>query len=221
MLLVPAPSIGVFLAMNFGPTAGTALGSAAYALAKVWLFVFPAAWWLWVERGAISLSPAKRGGFGVAIALGAVISAIILGVEALFGDKLVDVASVRAQAAANGLDSLPKFVGLAIYLAFINSVLEEYVWRWFVFRQCEKLLGAGRQWIAVALSALLFTVHHTIALKVQLDWPATLLASLGVFIGGAAWSWCYLKYRSIWPGYASHLIVDVAILYLAWTYIFS
>ena len=86
--------------------------------------------------------------------------------------------------------------------------------------KCEKLAG-GKKWLAVGASAAFFTVHHTFALAAQFNWTVTMLASLGVFIGGAAWSWCYLKYRSVWPGYVSHLIVDAAILYLAWKYIFA
>ena len=38
-----------------------------------------------------------------------------------------------------------------------------------------------------------------------------LLATLGVAIGGAWWSWLYLRYESVWPGYLSHVIVDLAI----------
>ena len=221
LLLVPAPSIGVYLAMVCEPTQGTFLGKAAYALAKVWLVAFPVYWLLFVQRGNLSLSPARRGGFGVAITLGIAISALILGTEALFGAKLVDPQIIRDQAAKNDLDSVPMFIALALYLALVNSLIEEFVWRWFVFRRCEKLLGRTSAALAVIVSALLFTVHHTIALKVQLDWPVTYLCSFGIFTGGAAWSWLYLKYRSIWPGYVSHLIVDVAILYLAWRYIFG
>lgn len=221
LLLVPAPSIGASLALLYEPTAGTTFGKLMYGLSKLWIVALPALWLLFVERSKVSLSPAKKGGFGVAIALGIVISLVILGTYALLGDSLVDTEMIRAKAAQNGLDSKWKFLGLAAYLALVNSVLEEYVWRWFVFRQCEKLLPAKLWWLAVVISAMLFTAHHVIALKSYVNWPATILASTGVFIGGAVWSWCYLKYRSVWPGYVSHLIVDAAILYLAWQFIFG
>ena len=73
---------------------------------------------------------------------------------------------------------------------------------------------------AVVLSALLFTVHHVIALRAQFGWNVTLLASAGICVGGAAWSWCYLKYRSIWPGYVSHLVVDATVFVIGWKLIF-
>jgi uncharacterized protein len=37
------------------------------------------------------------------------------------------------------------------------------------------------------------------------------LGSLGVFAGGAVWSHLYLRTRSIWPGYLSHALADVAV----------
>ena len=84
----------------------------------------------------------------------------------------------------------------------------------------EALLPAGRGGFAVVLSSIFFTLHHVIALRAQLDVLPTILASLGVFVGGIAWSWCYLRYRSVWPGYLSHLIVDVTLLWIGWQMIF-
>ena len=75
--------------------------------------------------------------------------------------------------------------------------------------------------LAVLASAACFTVHHVTALQAQFDWKVTLLASLGVFIGGAIWSWMYGRYRSVWPGYLSHAIVDVAIYVIGWGIIFG
>jgi membrane protease YdiL (CAAX protease family) len=42
-----------------------------------------------------------------------------------------------------------------------------------------------------------------------------------VFTGGAIWSWLYVRYRSIWPGYLSHAIVDVAVFAVGWWIIFG
>ena len=66
-----------------------------------------------------------------------------------------------------------------------------------------------------------FTAHHVIVLVAQFDWPIALLGSLGVFIGGATWSWLYLRYRSIWPGYVSHAIADAAIFIIGYRLIFG
>lgn len=218
LLLVPAPSLGVALSMMIDGTQGTTLGKAAYFLSKVWILALPIVWTLWVDRQRLSLSPARKGGFGVASGLGLVIAVSIAGGFWLFGDRIIDATVVRNAAIANGIGSLPIYLAFVAYLTFVNSLLEEFVWRWFVFRKCETLVGGGA---AVICSALFFTIHHVFALKAQMDWTPTLLGSAGVFIGGAVWSWCYLRFRSVWPGYVSHLIVDAAVFVVGWYLIFE
>ena len=215
-LLVPVPTIGVVSAMFDLLPAG--LGQAIYAASKLWLFGLPVAWLLFVERKRISLSPMRQGGLGVGVGLGLLIAVVIGAVWWIAGDTLIDPATIRDAASLNGLDRPLVYLGLVSYLTLINALLEEYAWRWFVFRQCERLMPA---WAAVLVSAAMFTLHHVFALKAQLDWPATALCSLGVFIGGAVWSWCYLRFRSVWPGYVSHAIVDAAIFIIGWQLIFG
>lgn len=219
VLLVPAPSLGAGAAMLLPATAGTPLGQGIYFAGKIWLVLLPAVWWLWVDRGRVSWSPPRKGGFGVGVVLGVVISVAIIAAYLLLGRQVIDPNQVRDAAAQSGIDEPWRYILLAVYLCTFNAVLEEYVWRWFVFRKCEALVRAG--WVAVMLSAALFTVHHVLALSAQFDWFITLLASAGVFIGGAVWSWCYLRYRSIWPGFVSHVIVDIAIFIIGWQMIFG
>ena len=95
----------------------------------------------------------------------------------------------------------------------LNSLLEEYVWRWFVFRKCELLMDRR---LAVPFCALPFTVHHTLALTAWVPWQLNLIASLGVFIGGGIWSILYLRYRSIWPPYVCHIFADITIFLIGW-----
>jgi len=221
LLLVPAPSIGTALGMAVDATQGTWVGQGAYLLSKLWLVALPLAWLLWVDRGRISWSPPRKGGLMAGIALGMGLSLGIWLVYAVLGPHLVEPAQVRARALQVGIGEPMSFVLFAGYLILVNSLLEEYVWRWFVFRKCEVLLPRGRGRLAVLLSALFFTLHHVIALRAQFDVLPTALASLGVFLGGVAWSWCYLRYRSVWPGYLSHLIVDVTLLWIGWQLVFG
>ena len=136
---------------------------------------------------------------------------VVLVAFLLVGRRGIDLSHMQTMAAQMGLDSVAIYLLGALYWCTVNSVLEEYVWRWFLFRKCEVLTGGLR---AVVLAALLFTVHHFFALIVYFDWPIAALCCLGVFLGGAIWSWLYLRYRSIWPGYLSHAIVDVFIFAL-------
>jgi membrane protease YdiL (CAAX protease family) len=120
---------------------------------------------------------------------------------------------LKTQLAAAGLLEPERYLALATYLIVINSVLEEYVYRWFIFRKWEVLVGGHA---AVLLAAAVFTVHHVILMGAYFSAWVAALAGTGVFAGGVLWSFLYLRYRSLWPGYVSHALVDVAILTVGW-----
>lgn len=216
-LLVPAPSIGVYLAMTLESTRGEPLGMAAFAASKFWILVLPLVWMILVDRQRPSLSPPHKGGLIVGALLGSLIAVCIAGAYTILQD-LIDVAAMREAAVRNGIGTHGRFLALAVYWILLNSLLEEYVWRWFVFRKAEALVGGK---LAVLLSALFFSAHHFFALYAQTDMRIALLGTLGVFIGGSVWSWCYLRYRSIWPGYLSHVIADVAVFSVGWWALFG
>ena len=217
LLLVPAPTLGVLAAMWWEPARGTTLGQALYGAAKIWILVLPLAWHLLIERQPISLSPPRKGGLGMGLLLGMAIAAFIVAGFWLVGRRIVDIETLRQAAAANGLDQPARYLALVTVLTLVNSLLEEYVWRWFVYRQCERLLPPA---IAVIASALMFTLHHAVALRAQMGWAPTLLACSGIFIGGCAWSWLYRRYRSIWPCYLSHILADAAVFSVGWMLLF-
>ncbi len=193
-------------------------GEKVFIACKVWILAFPIEWYLAVERGRPSLSPPRRGGFGAAVVTGAAIIAIMFAAYFLVGRHWIDAEHVAYQAEKSGIGTRERFVAMALFWVFFNSLMEEYVWRWFVVRQCEGLMRAR---LAVAVSALLFTIHHVVALRVQFDWRVTILASLGVWCGGMIWSWLYVRYRSIWPCYVSHILADVPIFVIGWWLIFG
>ena len=215
VLLVPAPTIGTIMGMIVAPGW---VGQTIFLICKAWLILLPVIWLLFVDRGKLSLSPVTDGGFGVATVLGLAIVAVIFVAYHLFGQYWIDASRVREMAIQNGIGTVPVYIGMAVYWITINSLLEEYVWRWFVVHKWESVV---RPDAAIVLSAVCFTMHHVVALKVQFDWRVTVLGSLGVFVGGVVWSWLYVRYRSIWPCYVSHALVDVPIFVIGWWLIFG
>lgn len=217
LLLVPAPTLGTICALWLEITDGP-IGQTLYGMAKIWILVWPLIWLRWVAGGKWSLSPARRGGFFVGATLGIAISACIFVAWLALGDHIIDPETVREAAARNALDNRLRYLTLAVYMVVINALLEEYVWRWFVFQRCRALVGPLA---AVMLASAFFTAHHVLVLSAQFSWPVVVLGSIGVFTGGVVWTWCYLRFQSIWPGYVSHAIVDIAVLTVGWLIIFG
>jgi membrane protease YdiL (CAAX protease family) len=194
------------------------VGKALFTVAKVWLLVFPAAWYLVVEKGRPSWSPPDRQGL-VAGALSGIALAAVIGAGAwLAGVRDMDLTLLHLRVQEMGLNSIVPYLAGAAGWTFVNSLMEEYVYRWFIFQQCETLM---RKSPAVLLSAAIFTVHHVIAVSQYLDLQMTVLASVGVFAGGTIWSVLYLRYRSIWPCWISHVFADIAVFGIGWWLLFG
>ena len=151
------------------------------------------------------------------VVTGVLMVVCIVGAYVLLG-HWVDTAVMVEQIRSVGLGTLGAYVLGALYWCTINSILEEYVWRWFVFTRCEALMPRG---VAVVAAGFFFTVHHVIALAFYFDWRITLLGSLGVFIGGTTWSWLYLRWRNIYAAYVSHVFADLAVFGVGWHIVFA
>lgn len=214
-LLAPVPSIGVLTAMVIAPGP---LGQSLFMAAKIWILLFPAGWYLLVEKGKPSWSPPRNGGLGVGLLSGVGIAAAIFLFVWLVGAKDFDLAALHTEVREMGLGSPSRFVAGAAGWTLVNSLIEEYVYRWFVLRQCERLMSGPA---AIVASATVFTAHHVIAVSQYLEPLYVFLASAGVFAGGLIWAWLYHRYRSIWPGWISHVFADIAVFGVGWWLLFG
>ena len=211
ILVAIAPSISVITGFAF--KAGL-LAIFVFIFTKVWIFGLPAFWYLRIEKGEKSLSWPENGGWKVSTLLGIGMLIVIFIAYFSIGDKLLRADELTEILDSVGLTVAWKFALAIIFWVFINSVLEEYVFRWFITSKSEQIIGGV--WIPIFLSSGIFTVHHTIALAFFIDPLGNFIASLGVFIGGAIFSWLYMRYRSIWVAWVAHAIADVAIFIIGW-----
>ncbi len=204
-LAAPAQAIGVVASLGFpGP-----LGRTISVLAYVWMLGFPWWWTRQVEGRSLAIAPPKRAELLVGLVLGGAMFAVIVGAYAWVGQTWLDAAFIRKTAATIQLNSAAKFLAFGLYFTLINSLVEEYFWRWFVDRHCRVLLP---KYGATVLSAALFTFHHVLILKFYApDGRAVVLGSLGVFAAGLIWSMCIRQTKSLWVGYISHLLADAAL----------
>jgi hypothetical protein len=118
--------------------------------------------------------------------------------------------AILAKIQGFGLNTVGKYAAAALFYALVHSLMEEYYWRWFVFRRLRDFVRLPS---AIAISSLGFMAHHVIVLAVYFGWtsPATYLFSAGVAVGGAVWAWIYQRSDSLYGPWLSHLLVDAAI----------
>jgi membrane protease YdiL (CAAX protease family) len=206
-----APSISVITGFAF--KAG-ALAVIVFIVTKIWMFGLPAFWHIYIEKQKFSWSPVKKGGWSMAFILGIGMMLVVWLAYFFLGELMLQPDALKAILDPVGLTVPWKLAAAIVFWVFINSVLEEYVFRWFITSKIEQLVGG--KWRSSLLSSAVFTLHHSIALVFFLEPLGAVIASLGVFIGGTVFSWLYLEYRSIWIVWVTHACTDVAIFVVAW-----
>ena len=215
LLFVPAFSIGVVMSLFIAPGI---IGNSVFTAMKVWAVAFPLAWTVKYNSKALRLPKFSLQEIRVGLVWGILMFAAIISAYFFIAQQIIDLTAIRAKAIEVGITSPSLYLAGCVYWSFINSLVEECTWRGFVVSRCKVLFPNA---IAVILAALFFTTHHSIALYGYThSWLIVLLGSLGVFIAGIVWAWCYQRYRSIVPGYISHILADIAIAFVGYRLLF-
>lgn len=87
-----------------------------------------------------------------------------------------------------------------VFANFVSNFYEEFIYRGAILGLLVGVLGRERSGFAAVVSAALFCQGH-------LHYPLPLVAV--VFVGGLAWAWMTVRYRSLWPAWVSHTAADV------------
>ena len=216
-LVAFVPTISILFTLTYNDDEFTS--QIFFIICKLWILLAPAYWYLRVEKNSPSMSLPSRDGMAVGGISGIIMSIIIIVMWLLFGDTL-DTDSMISELESTGLTKIRMYIAGMIYWIFLNSLLEEYVFRWFVTIKSIELLGSEAR--AVILSAILFTLHHGIALHYfGFFWWQTVIACFGLLSAAVIWSWLYVRYRSVWVCWFSHAICDIAVFGLGYLIIFG
>ncbi len=187
-----------------------------YLIAKVIQFAFPAIWTFFALREPLRTSRPTASGVLMGLAFGVFVSGagMVVFEFALRGLPVFTSAGalVQEKVKAFGIDSAGKYFVLASFYSVFHSGLEEYYWRWFVFRQLQRVMSL---WPAIILSGIAFTLHHIVVLSVYFKGEPWLIALLAgaVAIGGFFWAWLFHRSDSIFDTWPSHFLVDVGVFF--------
>ena len=190
-----------------------------FVICKLWIFIIPTVWFFYVEKNIFSRELPSRKGLEMGTATGLFMSIIIILTWIVFEDS-INLEEMIDTLNSKGLSNVNLYVMGMIYWIFINSLLEEYVFRWFITTKASVLFGNDSY--AIFFSALIFTLHHSLALHFfGFIWWQTIIASFGLLSAAAIWSWLYLQYRSIWVCWLSHAICDVVVFSIGYQILFT
>ena len=128
---------------------------------------------------------------------------------------LQSAGTIRAKAQQLGI--LSHYVAFAIFLSLVNSAVEEFYWRWFVYGQLRRLLPG---WRAHALAAAAFAAHHVVVVTQFFPLGEALGFGVAVGLGGVIMSLLYERQRTLCGAWVCHLVVDLGIMGIGYGLLF-
>ena len=148
-------------------------------------------------------------GLGMGLAMAGLMLVAATGMEAA-GVFAPALPIIRQKLAGVGVHTAGQFAALAVFYCLAHSLLEEYYFRWFLWRFCREVCPRVP---AHLLAAVGFMSHHVVVLAFYFGWlnAMTWLGSLAVAVAGLAWSWLYELTDSLWPSWIAHILADAAI----------
>ena len=216
LLLIPAPSIGVLangILAESNIVFFSVIGFTIWGLCKVWIFGFPIIWHIKIDGGDSGFSPLPKGsgfrpwieGLGLGVTL-----SLLLVISYFIAKPILDIEELGASIRSVGLDSWSIVIPAILFWVFVNSIVEEYVYRWFITEQASTIFN-GDPIKSATISVLSFTLHHVVAVALIAPFWLALLTGSAVGLGGVAFSWLYYRHSSIWPAWICHAVLDITV----------
>ena len=100
------------------------------------------------------------------------------------------------------------FIYVAIYISFVNSLLEEFFFRGFAFITLKEVINRK---FAYAFSAALFSLYHVGMTAGWFHIVVFVLAFAGLFVGGLIFNYLNEKCKNIYPSWLVHMCANFAI----------
>ena len=154
-----------------------------------------------------SLFRFRKKGFLIALGMGVGLYALILGAYLLIG-RFFDFSAIAGNLTKNAGVTRDNFLYVSLYISFINSLLEEFFFRGFVFTNLKRLCSRK---FAYLFSALAFALYHV---AIMVGWFSPLLfglVMLGLMIGGVIFNYMNERLDTIYCSWLTHMFANFAI----------
>ena len=155
----------------------------------------------------LGLLKPKKKGIGIALLLGVGIYGVILGAYFLIGPYF-NFSAIAGSLTENAGVTADNFLYVSLYISFVNSFLEEFFFRGFVFTNLARL---HQRRFAYGFSGLLFALYHV---AMMVGWFSPLLFVLvmaGLTVGGMLFNWLNERLDTIYASWLSHMFANFAI----------
>lgn len=151
------------------------------------------------------ISPDKKG-IAVAFSSGIAVYAVIIGAYFIF-KNVFDFSSLTSSLTETTGVNKSNFIWVALYISFVNSLLEEFFFRGFSFITLKKTTSVR---FAYIFSSLMFALYH---IAMMIGWFGTgviIISLIGLFTGGIIFNKFDEKSENIFLSWLIHMFANFA-----------
>ena len=141
-----------------------------------------------------------------ALALGAGVYGVILGGYLLL-TGFYDISELVLKLTADAGVGADNFIYVSLYISFVNSMLEEFLFRGFGFLTLKSYVSRRSAYL---FSASVFAFYHYGMMAAGNVW-VSMLALLGLFVGGCLFNWLNERSGNIVTSWLVHMCANFAI----------
>ena len=162
---------------------------------------------LFGEVAFCSLFRWNKKGILTALLLGGLLYGVILG--AYFAvSPFFDFSGIADSLTQTAGVTRDNFLWVSLYISFVNSLLEEFFFRGFIFTNLKK---SSNRLLAYGISSLLFSLYHTAMMLGWFSLPLFLLVLAGLFAGGVIFNYLNERYDSLVVSWGVHMFANFSI----------
>lgn len=177
------------------------------SIIKIILFITLPTIYTYKTKTYSNIFKLKLKSFVISLALAFAVFAVILIAYSL-AINVFNFSNITTSLTDNvGVDT-GNFVFVTTYIAFINSLLEEFFFRGFAFFQLKKLISRK---YAYLFSSFMFSLYHIAIMVGWFDIWVFAITLLGLFVGGIIFCFVNEENENIYSSWLIHMFANFAI----------
>ena len=149
----------------------------------------------------------KKKDFIIAISLGIIVYIVIMIAYLLLKDY-IDFSSIKDSLTQGVGVNANNFIYVALYISFMNSLLEEFFFRGYAFILLKQKTN---RIFAYVFSSVLFAYYHVGMTDGWFNGIIYILAMLGLIIGGCIFNYLNERCENIYMSWLVHMFANLAI----------
>lgn len=143
----------------------------------------------------------------LSLLLGGGVFFVIIGAYFLLRSH-IDLSAIKDSLTAGAGVTADNFVYVAIYISFVNSLVEEFFFRGYAFLVLKQEMGRP---FAYVFSAAMFALYHVGMTGGWFEILIYALSMLGLFVGGCIFNLLNERCENIYPSWLVHMCANFAI----------